>query len=97
MLAQSWIGSLEIISVTGHRNEKSIQSCINAPFVSQRRQYSQTLQRVFTGVVSQRNMTSPAPQSSATTSSVALREVSESTVTKTFRAWDVVAGLVIYN
>lgn len=80
VLAHSGVSSLGIMSVTGHRNEKSIQSYVNAPSVSQRRQYSETLQRVATGVVSQCNLTSPAPPSSASTSSVAVREVSESTM-----------------
>uniref|UniRef100_A0A8W8J7L6 Uncharacterized protein n=1 Tax=Magallana gigas TaxID=29159 RepID=A0A8W8J7L6_MAGGI len=56
VLAHSGVSSLGIMSVTGHRNEKSIQSYVNAPSVSQRRQYSETLERVSTGVVSQCNL-----------------------------------------
>lgn len=51
VLAHSGVSSLEIMSVTGHRDEKSIQSYVNAPSVSHGRQYSETLQRVATGVV----------------------------------------------
>lgn len=74
VLDYSVVSSLGIMSVTGHRNEKRIQSYVNALSVSQRRKYSETLvlQRVSTGVVSQRNMTSPATSSSASTSSVAV-------------------------
>lgn len=53
---------------------------MSALSVTQRRRYSETLQRGATGVVSQRNMTSPAPPSSASTSYVAVREVYESTM-----------------
>lgn len=80
VLAHSGVSHPGIMSVTGHRNEKSIQSYVNAPSVSQGRQYSETLQRVATGVVSQCNMTSPAPPSPASSSSVAVRDVSESTL-----------------
>lgn len=80
VLAHSGVSHPGMMSVTGHRNEKSIQSYVNAPSVSQGRQYSET-QRVATGVVRQRNMTSPAPPSPASSSSsVAVREVSESTL-----------------
>lgn len=52
VLAHSGVSSLGIMSVPGHQNEKSMQSYVNAPAVSQRRQYSETLQRVATSVVS---------------------------------------------
>ena len=76
VLAHAGVSSVGIMSVTGHRNEQSIKSYVNAPSMAQRRQYSETLQQVATGQVNVSSPSSSAPSSS----SVAVREVSESTM-----------------
>lgn len=76
VLAHAGVSSVGIMSVTGHRNEQSIKSYVNAPTMAQRCQYSETLQQVATGQVNVSSPSSSAPSSS----SVAVREVSESTM-----------------
>ncbi|XP_033725028.1 uncharacterized protein LOC117315013 isoform X1 [Pecten maximus] len=66
MLAHAGVDSRGIMSVTGHRNQKSLQSYINTPSIEQRHQYSCVLQSSATGnslnqVALQNTSTAPAP------------------------------------
>lgn len=80
VLANAGVSSLGIMSVACHRNEKSIQIYVDAASVSRRRKYRETHQLVALGVVSQVSMKNRTPPSSAFTSSVAVSDVSNSTM-----------------
>lgn len=80
MLANAGVSSLGIMSVACHRNKKSIQIYVDAASVSRRRKYRETHHLVALGVVSQVSMKNRTPPSSTFTSSVAVSDVSNSTM-----------------